>query len=225
MKYNFLDIIQHYELVDIIKSIYGEYYYNSFKPICGFYEYDNFICEMNYDIIDYPYEALYQVLEDCGYENIIDGEPFENLKSISPEFYKYLKSNIKNIKKPIIFLWKRQITTQLQRYSNYIMSGEECVKEAIFLLENYKPIQNGEGDFVMYFRFKKEFIDNRFFNLFDLDFDIVNSQLKKLKVDKYYKLQVFDTFNGFEEVSYNYIIEHIREHTSYDGEYRFFSFF
>jgi ATP-dependent RNA circularization protein (DNA/RNA ligase family) len=104
------------------------------------------------------------------------------------------------------------------------MLGEESVKEAISLLQNYKPIQNGEGNgYMMYFKFTKEFINNKFFDLFDTDFNTINSQLKKLKVDKYYELRCYNTFEGFTETTQEEIIYHIKEYTNSDGEYGFFT--
>jgi hypothetical protein len=236
MTHNFLDIIDAYNLSDAMVLVYGEDYYNSFKPISGWYNFDNdkFICELNFNDIDYDENdyndeishILYNILEECGYENIINDQPLSKLKAISLPFYNSLKKNVTKIKdSTTIYLWEKQQEEQhIQTYSNYKIAGEESVKIAISSLENYMPIQNDEGyNYVMYFKFKKEFINNKFFDLFNLDFNIINTQLKRLKINKYYKLKCSDTFNGFEEVSRDYIIEHIIGHTSYDGEYSFFT--
>jgi hypothetical protein len=201
MNGDLLRIIYTNNLSEAIISVYSEDYYNSFslsvsKPL-GFYDYDNLICELNFlddEYNEYNDDVLYMLsstLKNYGYEKILNDKPIKELKSISPPFYNLIKKRFNNLtffNNFKIILWEKQ-PEQIE--GNYIMSGEESVKEAISLLENYKPIQNGEGDkgYVMYFKFNKEFVNNKFFDLFDTDFNIINSQLKKLKVDKYYKLR------------------------------------
>lgn len=241
MNGDLLRIIYSHNLSDSIMSVYGEDYYNSFslsisKPL-GFYDYDNLICELTFlddEYNEYNDDVVYMLsstLKDYGYNLILKDEPLGKLKSISLPFYNTLKKRFNNFtffNNFKIILWIKQTEKQpeeeYQSDSNYIMSGEESVKEAISLLENYKPIQNGEGNgYMMYFKFTKEFINNKFFDLFGTDFNIINTQLKKLKVDKFYELRCYDTFEGFQEITQEEIIYHIKEYTSADGEYCFFT--